>query len=185
MKIITRDQPMDADMSPYHLSDPYPVPVNLSPNLEESALLSIAYAGVNSEMTALSQYVVHHETCADTNPAISHDILQIGIIEMFHLDMLGSCIKQLGGSVDMINRYTKPQQYWTSKNIKYGNDLISRIKIDIQSENDCIESYRRIISRLKNEALQNLLFRIIADEELHITLFNQMIDKLLHPKSVG
>jgi hypothetical protein len=38
MKIITRDQPMDADMSPYHLPDPYPVPVNLQPNAEESAL---------------------------------------------------------------------------------------------------------------------------------------------------
>ncbi|MDR0946364.1 MAG: peptidoglycan-binding protein [Ruminococcus sp.] len=184
MKIITRDQPMDADMSPYHLPDPYPVPVNLLPNAEESALLSVAYAGVNSEMTALSQYVVHHETCADTNPDISHDILQIGIIEMFHLDMLGSCIKQLGGSVYMINRYGKPQ-YWTSKNIKYGNDLISRLKIDIQSENDCINSYRRIISRLKNPALIDLLARIIKDEELHITLFNQMIDKLSIPKSVG
>jgi bacterioferritin len=184
MKIITRDQPMDADMAPYHLSDPYPVPVNLSPNAEESALLSIAYAGVNSEMTALSQYVVHHETCAASNPDISHDILQIGIIEMFHLDMLGSCIKQLGGSVDLISRYGKPE-YWTSKNVKYGNDLISRLKTDIQSENDCIEGYRRIISKLKNQALIDLLARIIADEELHITLFNQMIDKLVVPKAVG
>jgi bacterioferritin len=177
---------MDADMSPYHLPEPYPVPVNLSPNREESALLSIAYAGANSEMTALSQYVVHHESCADTNPDISHDILQIGIIEMFHLDMLGSCIKQLGGSVDLINRYGTPA-FWTSKNVKYGNDLISRLKIDIQSEMDCIDGYRRIISKLKNEALINLLFRIIADEELHITLFNQMIDKLSQPNlgSVG
>jgi bacterioferritin len=184
MNIITRDQPMDADMSPYHLPDPYPVPVNLPQNSYESSLLSIAYAGVNSEMTALSQYVVHHETCAGTNPDISHDILQIGIIEMFHLDMLGSCIKQLGGSVDLINRYGKPQ-YWTSKNVKYGSDLISRLKIDIQSENDCINSYRRIISLLKNQALIDLLARIIADEELHITLFNQMIDKLSIPKAVG
>jgi bacterioferritin len=175
---------MDADMAPYHLPDPYPVPVNLQPNAEESALLSIAYAGVNSEMTALSQYVVHHETCAVTNPDISHDILQIGIIEMFHLDMLGSCIKQLGGSVDLISRYGK-QQYWTSKNVKYGSDLISRLKTDIQSENDCIEGYRRIISKLKNQALIDLLARIIADEELHITLFNQMIDKLSIPKTVG
>jgi bacterioferritin len=177
MKIITRDQPMDADMSPYHLPDPYPVPVNLLPNNEESALLSLAYAGVNSEMTALSQYVVHHETCSDTNPDISHDILQIGIIEMFHLDMLGSCIKQLGGSVDLVSRCGRPQ-YWTSKNVKYGNDLISRLKINIQSENDCIYSYRYIISRLRNEALINLLNRIIGDEQLHITLFGKMIDKL-------
>jgi bacterioferritin len=176
---------MDADMSPYHMPDPYPVPVNLLPNAEEAKLLSIAYAGVNSEMTALSQYVVHHESCADTNPDISHDILQIGIIEMFHLDMLGSCIKQLGGSVDMINRYVKPEQYWTSKNVKYGSDLLSRLAIDIQSENDCINGYRRIISRLKNPALTDLLFRIIADEELHITLFNRMIDKLTLPKSAG
>jgi bacterioferritin len=184
MKIITRDQPMDADMSPYHLPDPYPVPVNLSPNTTEAALLSVAYAGENSEMTALSQYVVHHETCAGTNPDISRDILQIGIIEMFHLDMLGSCIKQLGGSVDLISRYGKPQ-FWTSKNVKYGNDLISRLKIDIQSENDCIDSYRRIISHLKNQALIDLLARIIADEELHITHFNKMIDKLSIPNSVG
>jgi bacterioferritin len=184
MKIITRDQPMDADMSPYHLTDPYPVPVNLSPNAEESALLSLAYAGVNSEMTALSQYVVHHLTCYDKNPDISHDILQIGIIEMFHLDMLGSCIKQLGGSVDLVNRFGSAA-YWTSKNIKYGSDLISRLRIDIQSENDCIESYRRIIARLKNQALIDLLARIIADEELHITLFNQMIDRLSIPRAVG
>jgi bacterioferritin len=184
MNIITRDQPMDADMSPYHLSDPYPVPVNLKPNHDESALLSLAYAGVNSEMTALSQYVVHHETCSDTNPDISHDILQIGIIEMFHLDMLGSCIKQLGGSVDLIARCGRPM-YWTSQDVKYGNDLLSRLNIDIQSEMDCINSYRWIISRLKNEALIHLLNRIIGDEQLHITLFNKMIDKLYTPKSDG
>jgi bacterioferritin len=184
MKIITRDQPMDADMAPYHLPDPYPVPVNLAPNAEEAALLSLAYAGVNSEMTALSQYVTHHIFSSGSNPDISHDILQIGIIEMFHLDMLGSCIKQLGGTVDLISRYGKPA-YWTTKNIKYSTDLVSKLRTDIQSENDCIEGYRRIIGKLKNQALIDLLARIIGDEELHITLFNKMIDKLSIPANVG
>jgi bacterioferritin len=81
-------------------------------------------------------------------------------------------------------RYGQPQ-FWTSKNIKYGTDLISRLKIDIQSENDCINGYRRIISKLRNKALIDLLVRIIGDEELHITLFNKMIDKLSVPDTVG
>jgi bacterioferritin len=177
-KIITRDQPMDSDMAAYHVNKPYPVPVNLPRNPQQGALLSLAYAGRDSEMTALSQYVVHHETCSDTDPQISKDILQIGIIEMFHLDMLGSCMKQLGVGVNLAVQNGRSLQFWSTQNIKYGCNLRDRIAIDIQSEAACIAQYQQIIRRMPNDAINALLQRIIDDEELHIKLFENMLTKI-------
>ncbi|MDR0919291.1 MAG: hypothetical protein LBM93_08615 [Oscillospiraceae bacterium] len=174
-EIITRDQPMDSDMMPYRLKDPYPVPVNLERNPKQGNLLSLAYAGKNSEFTAISQYVVHHETCSDTDPDISNQILQIGVIEMFHLDMLGSCLKQLGTSVNLGVHNGNYTQFWTAQYIKYGRNHRERILYDIQGEKECIAQYRYIISNIHNPAIENLLERIIGDEEVHIQLFEKML----------
>jgi bacterioferritin len=173
-EIITRDQPMDADMAKYHEPQPYPVPVNLSPDKERGRLLKYAYAGPNSEMTALSQYVVHHESLMPEYAAISHDILQIGIVEMLHLDMLGSCLVQFG-IAPTLYAGSRP---WTAQYDKYGNSPRERILLDIQGERDCIAQYKVIMQRIRHEAIENLLARIIADEELHIKLFEEMLTKL-------
>jgi bacterioferritin len=172
--ILTRDQPMDADMAPYHQPEPYPIPINLPRDPHRGQWLSMAYAGRDSEMTALSQYVVHHETLTPEYPQISKDVLQIGIIEMFHLDMLGSCLKQLGVRPILATQ----GRYWSAGYIKYGRTPRERILLDIQGERACIALYRRIIRNIHSPALEALLARIIRDEELHITLFEKMLDTL-------
>jgi bacterioferritin len=165
---------MDDDMAPYHRPEPYPVPVNLTCDVKRGNLLKLAYAGRDSEMTALSQYVVHHESMPDEYAKISHDILQIGIIEMFHLDMLGTCLRQLGVPPMLSAR----RQLWSAQYIKYGRSPEERICLDIQGERDCIAQYRMLIRSIGSPALENLLQRIIQDEELHITLFEQMLDQI-------
>jgi bacterioferritin len=177
-EIITRDQPMDSDIMPYRRPEPYAIPVNLEKNIKQGNLLSLAYAGKNSEFTAISQYVVHHITCSDTNSDISHDILQIGVVEMFHLDMLGSCLKQLGTSVNLGVHNGCATQFWTAGYIKYGKNLRERLLLDIQGEKDCIAQYRYIIQNIHNPAIERLLERIIGDEEVHIDIFEKMLTQI-------
>jgi bacterioferritin len=173
--IITRDQPMDADLMPYRLPEPYPVPVNLSPNKRQAMILSLPYAGKNSEYTALSQYVVHMSTYNPEYSDIAHHTLQIGVIEMLHWEMLGECINQLGGNLNLVAYYNRPQ-YWTGRYINYGTNIRDRILLDIKGEQECIEQYRKVIKLTGSSAINALLERIIGDEEHHIGLLKNMLN---------
>ncbi|MDR0958657.1 MAG: hypothetical protein LBM16_05545 [Clostridiales bacterium] len=178
-EIIVQNHPMDADLAPYHLPDPYPVPVNLKPDSRRGAILSLAYAGKNSEMTALTQYVVHHETYGKEYAQVSRDILNIGIIEMHHLDMLGACMRQLGVPLELKSYSGFGATYWNARNIVYGRTPRERILIDIQGEKDCVKQYKNIISYINSPAIENLLLRIEADEEHHIKLLEKMLENFL------
>jgi bacterioferritin len=90
---------------------------------------------------------------------------------MFHLDMLGQCLLQLGVEPML----TAQGQFWGAHYLKYGCSPKERIIIDIQSEYDCIRSYREIIRCIDSQPIIDLLERIIRDEELHISLFEQML----------
>jgi bacterioferritin len=176
--IITRDQPMDDDLMPYRLPEPYPVPVNLSPNRHQAMLLSLPYAGKNSELTALTQYFVHELTYVPEYSEIARQTMQIAVIEMFHMEMIGGCIKQLGGNVDLIAYGGNGPQYWSGKYINYGKNIKDRILLDIKGEQDCINQYKRVIAKTNSSAINALLQRIIGDEEHHIVLLKSMLEKL-------
>ncbi|MDR3314366.1 MAG: hypothetical protein LBS96_07920 [Oscillospiraceae bacterium] len=171
--VVTRDHPMDSDLAAFHLPQPYPVPVNLPPDHRKGQLLSQAYAGQYSEMTALSQYVVHYEACGNATAA-ARALLGIGIVEMQHMDMIGSCMRQLGVSLELKSGGQHPP-YWCGRSVAYGKNLRDRLCLDIQAERACIADYRKILCQLNDAAIGALINRIIADEELHIALLENLL----------
>ena len=171
--IITRDHPMDSSLAGFHRPEPYPVPVNLPPAPCKGMLLSDAYAGKDSELTAITQYIVHHETCGENEQA-GKTLQCLAMVEMHHLDMLGSCMRQLGASLELKSGCQHPP-YWCSRNVTYGKTLRERIQINILGERAGIAGYRRILCQIRDEAIGALLERIITDEELHIEILNRML----------
>lgn len=165
------------DYSKYRATKEY-VTVIVNPsdkhNKEYARLLLDDYASRGSELTAITQYV-YASILATKNSTVADTFLGIGIVEMSHLDMLGDTILALGVKPKYIN---KRGAYWNSSVVPYGDSTKNRIKLAIEGEKAAIKQYKKHKKEIKNESIQTLLSQIIADEELHITLFKQLLNEI-------
>jgi len=150
-------------------SAPYPE-VTGEHDPETVAMLKEDYAGADSELTAITQYVFQSGRTAD-NDAFANACLQIGIIEMMHLDMLADAIETLGGTPTFDDGRT----FWTAENVNYASDLRGMIMANIAAEQGAIINYEKHIAMTSNESVKALLHRIIQDEKLHLQFFQDML----------
>jgi bacterioferritin len=96
---------------------------------------------------------------------------------MKHLDLLGATIYLLGALPKYRGSYTTYGQYWNGYFVNYDKDLKDMIKIDIQSEKEAIKNYKRHIEMIDDRYIKKLLERIILDEEKHIKLLKDYLDR--------
>lgn len=105
-----------AESLPCRVQKPYPsahIPVK---NRKAADMLLAAYAdGGNSELTAITQYLHHAKTISD--PKIADTVFCTALIEMLHLDMLGTMIESLGGDPKYLR---SNDYYWTGGYVNYG-----------------------------------------------------------------
>jgi len=170
----TKDAKFSPFLAKYHLPDPYPIPLGLSVDKKKGKCLAEAYAGKHSELSALTQYIIHHEACNENESAVAEELAAIAMVEMHHLDMLGCVLNQLGVSVALQARYPLAKK-WTAKYNKLGGGLRERLELNIAGEKKCIEGYQSIICEIDDERIAALLERIVKDEELHITLLEDLL----------
>ncbi|CDM68280.1 putative Mn-containing catalase [Clostridium bornimense] len=166
----------DIDTENFTYSSPLPYPkirVHCK-NHQYAKLILKDYAGIISELSAVTQYVYHSIYLSKEYPYISKVINKISIVEMHHLDILGKLLIELGvspkyGSIKK-NKFT----YWSSKNIYYENSLKSMICADIKSEKDAIAIYNRNLSQIDDTYIKEIIERIIIDEEHHLRIFEDI-----------
>lgn len=96
---------------------------------------------------------------------------------MYHLKLLGEILIQLGAEpgywID-----NKKKNYWSSKLLDYDLSSLKHIlEIDINSEKEAIKQYKETISKISDENINDILKRIILDEEIHIQLFLALYKK--------
>lgn len=161
-------------------------------NLDYANMLLDAYASAaDSEIQAITQYLYQHKTIA--NESIANTIMCISLTEMRHLDKLGDLIAALGGKPVF---YNSNRYFWSTGNIAYGDRDIMCIKLDekdtkdkeiirekllldIKGEVNAINGYKFIKSNINDKYIKRVLDKIISDEEVHISLFQEMIKKYL------
>jgi bacterioferritin len=154
-------------------SGPYPtVEKGSDPNTVR--MLKEDYAGAVSEMTAVSQYIYQNILSAD-NESFANAILQIGIVEMSHMDMLGDAILALGGNPTFGNGTV----YWQGKLVNYAKTLPEMLRGDIEAETQAIANYERHAANTTNASVRALLRRIIKDEQLHLRFFRNTLASLV------
>ena len=132
-----------------------------------------AYAGLgnDSERTAIHQYVTMQALHED----ISTAMLGIAITEMKHMDRLGDLIVSLGGTLD---------QKWNNDMIKYGDTPEEALQLAIDGEEATINSYQKLVAELalfKNPTADiciQFINKLIADENIHIGVFKDLLDKV-------
>lgn len=164
-------------MSEYYLkcdnNSPYP-PIKVEKmNLSYAQLLLEDYAGVNSEMTAITKYVYQSFICR--NKAIAKALERISMDEMHHLDILGTLIDKLGGDPKYCDPNSISHDFWTAQYVAYEKNPCCFLKKNIAAEQAAIRNYHKKISMIEDQCVSEILERIIIDEQCHVKVFTQLL----------
>lgn len=155
---------------------PYPeIKIEIE-SMPEVRLLMPAYAGKESETTAIMGYIYQHYVLAPEFEEISNVLEKIAITEMTHHDMLGTMIVQLGGTPIIGGNYN----YWNGSYVNYTKNPLTIINNDILDEKKAIADYQNIIRKSKYENVKQVIARIILDEEVHIKTLEKLRETLIY-----
>lgn len=180
------------DTLPCQSDIPFP-PIKVErQNPDYATLLLDAFASsADSEIQAITQYIYHSKTIS--NNIISKALMCIALIEMRHLDTLSELIPLLGGKPFYEN---SNKNFWMTGNIAYidkniiyekehsnalGNKDTTRekLKVDIDAERNAINGYKRLLKVIKDKYIEKIIAKIISDEQTHIKIFENLIEKYL------
>ena len=167
------------DSLPCRAQEPYPSAEIPTKNEEIANMLLSAFAdGGNAELTAITQYQNHSDTISEKE--LSDMIFCISLVEMRHLDLVGTMIESLGGDL----RYWRPNHaYWSGGEVDYGKSTCEKISLDIKEEQEALSGYEellRSICRIDGpgaEQVIRVIRRIMEDEMFHLELFNNAYRK--------
>lgn len=151
---------------------PYPSLNNITPNPIYAQRLYNDFAGNDSELSTILQYIYEHIN-QEQDQLISKIMKDIAIVEMKHLDIIGNLIQKLGLPPYYINSDLKP---WNADFIKYDTgNLRKTLEYNIHLEQEAIRGYKRAIMGTRNITIQKLFNRIILDERSHIEIFTKLL----------
>jgi len=168
---------MSDNMRNCELNIPYPVVKTEGKNLYFAALLTNDYAGVISEMSAVTKYV--YQQIVTSNKKIADTIGCISIVEMRHMEILGEIIRDFGGNPRLAVQSGCSPVFWNAQNIGYDTNPRTYLKDNIANEKAAIASYNNRINQINDIYVKKVLERIILDENNHILQFCTLIEEYL------
>lgn len=166
------DTPYRAPLAPYQVNLPYPEIKGMEPNRRFAVLLSDAYAGRGSEMTAVNQYLVH-SYYLEEYPKIYQTYQKIAQVEQIHLQLLGKLIHNLG-SRPLLQSYVT-NHYWNGSFSNYEYSLGAILESDIRRELEEISHYKLLIRQINEDHIQHVIGRIILDEQRHVEILSAFL----------
>ena len=148
-------------------------------NQSYAQLLSIDYCGSVSELSAITQYINNQNRLECSKCPVAKTILEIAMAEMMHLQKLGELIYLLGGSINFTAKLPNGKlKMWTPAYLTIPENPRQMILADIEAENAAINQYKRHIHMIGDVYVNNILARIIKDEEYHILLLQALMEEL-------
>jgi bacterioferritin len=161
-------------------------------NLEYANLLLDAFSSsADSEIQAITQYIYHSKTIS--NETISKALMCIALVEMRHLDTLSELIPMLGGKPfyenSNMNFWMTGNIAYVDKNIIYDKERVNdkddksnigqKLENDIIGEKNAINGYNKLLNSIKDKYIENIILKIISDEQVHIKIFRNLIEEYL------
>lgn len=160
---------------PIMMDLPYPDIQVRAKNPSYAALLSADYCGSVSELSAITQYINNENRLSCVKCPLAKTLLGIAMAEMMHLQKLGEMISLLGGDVDFTAKFQNGRQkLWTPEYLDIPADIRKMIRADIEAERDAVNQYRMHINVIKDDCVNEVLERIIKDEEYHIMILQAL-----------
>jgi bacterioferritin len=124
------------------------------------------------ELTAINQYMVHSEMCADWGYERLHEVTEKRAIdEMKHAEKLIGRILFLEGTpiVSVLNK------------IMIGSKIEKQIQNDVNAETEAVEAYNqaiRLAVEVGDNGTRDLLEEILGDEENHLDWLEAQLDQI-------
>lgn len=163
---------------PLTLPEPFPTIKNLSADAYSLRVISTAYASPTGELNAILQYVYHSlffKRCGYAD--VADKLVSIAVAEMQHLDLLGQTILALGAPPVFCRYPSSGFDYYSTKYVAYSRSLKFMLEDDILGEQQAISDYDKMLKKLQNVQVKEIVSRIRADEILHLeTLQNILCD---------
>lgn len=152
---------------------PYPDLRIYSRSRTDVLALTDDYAGRESETTAIMQYAYQSYILKEKFPELSLVLEKIAVVEMSHHEMLAEAIVQSGGDPVIAGRHC----FWSGSSVNYAGNVCDILKADLEGELGAIRNYKRTIAALENKSIIELIERIIVDEEIHVKIFEKLIEE--------
>ena len=151
----------------------------LTNDTESAKIISPAYSGRNSELTAILQYIYYAVVLDKENyNDIAKQLMEIGEDEMHHFHILAQTLIRLG--VDPIYTLFPPQRdcYYTTRYVCYVKEISRILKKALLDENNAIKMYTEMISKLKNEPVKQIITILKDKETEHAKTLLGIIERL-------
>jgi len=127
---------------------------------------------LSEELTAINQYMVHSEMCADWGYEKLHEAVEKRAIdEMKHAEKLIGRILFLEGKPIVSNLGP----------ISIGENIEKQLQNDLESEVGAIEIYNetiKLVADMKDNGSQELLKSILIDEENHLDWLEAQLEQI-------
>jgi len=137
-------------------------------------LISTLNSLLADELTAINQYIVHSEMCANWGYTKLHDHFENRAKdEMKHAEKLIGRILFLEGK-PIVSELKK---------INIGADVLKQLENDHMSEADAIRAYNdaiRLAGDVNDFATREVLESILQDEDKHIDGIEELLDQIKH-----
>lgn len=170
--------------SNYTLSLAYPSVDGVMPNTELATMLMSDFAGRNGELTGISQYTyqkLYFEKMGYKDLASAFGA--ISVTEMIHFDLIGQLIFALGGDPKYYSVSPGGKQMWWSGSFVDYSKGITKILLDsIADEKYGIRQYQKLKEYTNDDIVHSILTRIILDEEKHIEILKDLLNKYNTPQ---
>lgn len=153
--------------------DPYPPLEVEGPNPQYARLLGLDLASSKGETTSITQYLYQSWTLPDFDN-VTHILRQIAVVEMHHLDMLGTLIEKLGGNPKFMAVQNRPT-VWNGGMVSYNRTPAMALRDDLMMEQAAIDTYRKQLMMIHDSHVCAVIRRILMDEEIHLLILKRLL----------
>ena len=138
-------------------------------------IVSPAYAGREGELTAVLQYVYQSVLLGQGGEEEdAKEVHKIAVQEMRHLQILGTLICRLGASPVFTACPPYPVGYYSASCVSYVRQPAAMFEADCRAERAAIDGYTRMLAKLKNPAVSEIIEGIRAQECEHLRIFEAL-----------
>lgn len=162
---------------PLMLPEPYPTTQDLCEDAYSLSIISPSYASSTGELNAILQYVYHSfyfERCGYAD--VAEKLVSIAVAEMQHLNLLGQTILALGAPPVYCRNPSTGFDFYSAKYVAYSRSLKFMLEDDILGERQAISEYDKMLIKLKNQQVKNIVSRIRGDEILHLETLQNILN---------
>ncbi|MGC7869960.1 LysM peptidoglycan-binding domain-containing protein [Desulfosporosinus sp. SYSU MS00001] len=141
------------------------------PNFTYAIWLYDAYAGTDSELTAITTYL--YQAVLLDRPEFDALLRPIAYDELRHLEKLALALRHLGVDPRYGALSSGHWVDWRSRFINYTSELCALLDANIEDEAKAHHLYLELAKKIPIPEIQEILTEIACDEERHYYLFCQ------------